>query len=73
MSGKENKQLKIVIYDDAQVLHTRMIVCRLKGIGFLCVSTGDGHVLSILLSTYCEQIILSPIAYLAMIFRWWHS
>ena len=73
MSGKENKQLKIVIYDDAQVLHTCMIVMQTKGYRVFMRQYGGWSCSQHILSTYWEQIILSPIAYLAMIFRWWHS
>ncbi len=43
MPGKVTKQLKIMVHDDAQVLHTHMM----PSIGFSCVSAWDCRILSI--------------------------
>jgi len=43
MPGKVIKQLKVMVHDDAQVLHTHMT----PNIGFSCVSMWDSHILSI--------------------------
>ena len=66
MPGKVKKQLNIMIHDDAQVLHTHMIM--MQNIGFLCVSTSDNHIFSIQLppngsNHFCHTFAHNPANY----------